>query len=503
MGLVRRSLAFSAAERYASVVISMLSTAVLARLLTPQEFGVYAVLSALTAVASASFQEFGGANYLIQKTKLGEKDIRTAFTITFCMSVAFAVALFESRNIAARFFEQDGMRRGIAVLDLVFVLSPFSITLASLLRRDMAFGTLARGNFGANIVNASASVILAAAGFSYMAPVWGVVLGNLALAVILWASRPGFRVFRPCFAGSLEVFRFGAYSSAVVIINVFYQSFPQFILGRVLGFNAVGLFGRSVSITQLFDRLVLQVLNPVIMPAIFAQTRAGGDLKRIYLTSIELIAAVQWPFLLFLALMADPIIAVWLGPTWASIVPLVRCLCLASLSLFAACLTYPVLVAVGRVRDTLTSSLISLPPSLLIIVLASSHGVQAVAASTLVTCPLQAAVSICFVAHRLSLRPSDILRALSRSALVSACAAVGPFAAVASAHLDAGARPLGPYALLGAGVAAVGGWLVGIVLTGHPLMDQIRLIAGSLSAAWRHRVIGLRRGPVQPEGRSP
>ena len=62
--------------------------------------------------------------------------------------------------------------------------------------------------------------------------------------------------------------------------------------------------------------------------------------------------------------MAQPIILIWLGPTWLEVVPLVRMLCIAYLALFAACLTYPVLVAVGSVRDALISSLISLPPSL-------------------------------------------------------------------------------------------------------------------------------------------
>ena len=78
-------------------------------------------------------------------------------------------------------------------------------------------------------------------------------------------------------------------------------------------------------------------------------------------------------------------------------VPLVRLLCIAHLSLFAACLTYPVLVAAGSVRDTLLSSLISLPPSLLIIFVASFFGVEAVAASALLTLPFQAAVAIYFV----------------------------------------------------------------------------------------------------------
>jgi O-antigen/teichoic acid export membrane protein len=173
----------------------------------------------------------------------------------------------------------------------------------------------------------------------------------------------------------------------VVIINTIEQSWPQLILGRILNFNAVGLYGRAAGATQLFDRLFLGVLNPVIMPAVAAQTRAGADLRSLYLQAIELLTAAQWPFLMFMALMAEPIVRIWFGTGWIEVVPLVRMLCLASLSLFAACLTYPVLVAVGRVRDTLTSSLISLPPSLLVMFIASFFGVQAVAASAFLSLP--------------------------------------------------------------------------------------------------------------------
>ena len=126
------------------------------------------------------------------------------------------------------------------------------------------------------------------------------------------------------------------------------------------------------------------------MPAIFAQLRTGGDVKRIYLNAIELISGLQWPFLIAFSLLADQIILIWFGPTWSEIVPLIQLLCLASLALFSACLTYPVLVAVGSVRDTLTSSLISLPPSLLVIFVASFFGVNSVAASALLTLPFQA-----------------------------------------------------------------------------------------------------------------
>lgn len=479
MNLIYRSILFSALERYASLVFFIVSTAALSRLLTPQEFGIYAVTGALTAVASASFQEFGGANYLVQKTSLSERDVRTAFTITLCLSALFAAAVFALRDVAAWYFSEDGLKLGIAVSALNFLLSPFSMTISALLRRDMAFGTLARCNLAGNFVNAAASIALAALKYSFMAPIWGMLAGNVVVVALLVASRREFQIFRPSFRGYRDVIGFGAYSSGTVIINVFYNLAPQLVLARVLGFDAVGLYSRAITVTQVFDRLVIQVLNPVIMPAIVGHTRNGSDLKRIYLNSVELLSVVVWPFLSFFALMALPIVRIWFGPTWTEIVPLIQMLSIASVSLFAACLTYPVLVAAGRVRDTLVSSLISLPPSLFVVFVASFFGVEAVAASALLTLPFQATVAFYFIRRHLAISLADIISATLRSGVVTACS----ITAVLVSMVVIDFRSTGPFLeLLLASVAGAGGWCLGLVMTNHPLMAQIRLAGRGIAA---------------------
>ena len=477
MNRLHLSIFFSALERYGSLLFFLISTAILSRLLTPEEFGIYAVISALTSIVGGAFQEFGGANYLIQKKSLSEQNIRTAFTIILCLSILVAIIFFEFRDVAAWFFSQQGLKLGIAVAALNFLLLPFTVTVSALLRRDMAFGTLARCGLAGNFITAVTSIVLAALGYSFLAPLWGSVVGNAATLALLLACRPNLRIFRPSIAGYRDVIGFGAYSSILVLINVVHDFAPQLILGHVLNFAAVGIYSRAVSMTQLFDRLVIQVLNPVIMPAIMAKARDGGDLRRIYLEAIELLTVVQWPFLIFVAMMAWPIVWIWLGPTWIEVVPLLRLLSLASLSLFAACLTYPVLVAVGRVRDALIASFISLPPSLLIIFVASFFGVQAVAASALLTLPFQAAVAIYFISRHLAFGVADLVRASLKSAIVTACSTAGVLLALAINQFS-DAHPVAE--LVAAGIFASVGWWLGLIVVKHPLLVQIRSAANSV-----------------------
>jgi O-antigen/teichoic acid export membrane protein len=479
--LIHRSIILSAIERYGALLVFVVSTAVLSRLLTPREYGIYAVVYAITMVIAASFEEFGGPNYLIQKPSLSQQDIQTAFTINMGLSMVFAAALFELRGVAAWFFSEAGLRTGIAVATINFLVWPFSTIISTLLRRDLQFGALARCNLAGSIVVALVSIALAALDYGFLAPILGTVVGNGAILVLLVTSRCDLTIFRPSLSGYRDVLAFGAYSGGTALINVFYKVAPQLFLARILDFNAVGLYSRAINTTQVFDRLVTQVLSPVLLPAIFARKRAGGDLKRIYLNAVELIAVAQWPFLIVLALLVQPIIQIWLGPTWSDVIPLVRILCIASLFLFAACLTYPVLVAVGRVRDALIVSLISLPPSLLVIFLASFFDVRAVAASTLLTFPFQAGIALWFIARQLGVNLIDLLRATLKSGIVTACTVIWTLTSMAITEFSSAGLIS---ELILAGIFAATGWWFGLVVTSHPLLAQLRSAAAGFGAEW-------------------
>ncbi len=476
MNPIHRSIVFSALERYGRFALLFVSTAVLARLLTPREFGIYAIINAIVILIVLPFQEFGGANYLIQKAVLSRQDIRTAFTVTFCISIVMGAALFMSRDALVWFFKQDDLAIGIAVATLSFALTPFSTTISALFRREMEFGKVAICNLASNFVSVAVSIVLAVLHYSFLAPIWGAVAGNLVLSALLIVYYKDTRIFRLSLWEYPDVMKFGMYSGAVVVINALYNFAPQIFLARILDFASVGLYSRAYSVIQIFDMLVGQVLSPVIMPAISAQAQADGNLKRVYLVAIELLTAVYWPCLAFIAIMAHPIISLWLGPTWAEVVPLVRVICVAYMSLFASCLTYPMLVALRSVNDALKSSLISLPPSLVLVFFASFFGVQAVAASALLTLPFQATVAIYLISRHLDIKLLDLVRTIFKSGIVTLVSSAGAIICAVMVEQDLLRQVFG-LGLAGASTAIC--WLVGMVVTDHPLLPRLHLAAGS------------------------
>lgn len=255
------------------------------------------------------------------------------------LSPVFVALLWRLGKLFGRWFDRAGVASGVEIAALSFLLTPFSATLNALRRRWLDFGVIAASNPASNLANVSVSIALAMRGYSYFGPRWGHLAGVAVQGAFLAAWRQDLRIFRPSFAGSGEVVHFGLNSIGVALINLAYTAAPQLLRARMFDFDAVGLYSRAVTLSQTFDGLVIQAVSPVILPAILSQTRVGEDLKRIYLNAVSRLTSPHWPFLLLIGIPAEPIVTLWLGPSWISVALLVRLYCVASLATFAASLT--------------------------------------------------------------------------------------------------------------------------------------------------------------------
>ncbi len=489
---VRRSLVFSFCEKYSVSAVNLVMTAVVARLLTPDEIGVFMIGSAVL-IMTDSLRDFGVSVYLIQEREITREGVRTAFTVMLLSSAAFAGLLWILAGPIAAFYEEQGIELILRFAAIGVLLVPFCSPIMALLRRDMEFDKIAIIGISGAATNFVSVVMLAALGFGYMSLAWGslmTIVVNVSLALLF---RPQFWMFRPTLLVWRKVFRFGGYSTATLLLNNLYQMLPQLILGRILTFDAVGLYNRAIMLSQLPERTILGALHPVVLPALAARARVGGDLKEPYLRGITYMTAVQWPFLVVLALLADPVVHLLLGSQWMAAAPLVRIIALASLCLFPAFMTYPVLVAVGRVKDTLTTSLITLPISIALVFAAAHIGLAAVAASMFLTAPFQVYVALRFIRRHVPFAWGDLAAATWKSAVTTLGAAAAPAAAIA---LTGFRFDLSVPVMLVTGAGAAIGWMVGLSLTGHPLLAELRGASRAAAAVKTFCFARLRRAAI-------
>jgi O-antigen/teichoic acid export membrane protein len=483
---IRRSIAFSVAERYASIAIGFMTTIILSRLLTPKDFGVFSIAMSFVVLADI-FRDFGTGNYLVQVRQLTDQQLRTAFTSFLATSALGGLVLLVTAPALVAFYGDPLFWQLMPLFAVNMMLGPFSVPGMSLLRRNLAFDTLAGINLLGIVVNFVVVVVLASLGHGVMSLAWATLAASVVRVATVWIVHPCFTVFRISLRGWRAPFEFGMVNTVTAILNVACEYLPQLIIGRSFGLAAAGLFGRAISLCQLPDRLVISALSPVLLPALSQQTRAGLHLKPSYLLALSYMSALQWPILLCLALLAEPTVLILYGEQWKEVAPLVRIMALAALVMFPAFMTYPTVVALGGVRDTLWMSLLSLPLSVLLIFLASPFGLEAMAATQFISAPVQVFIAIKFIARRIGVSWAEIARAVGRSAVVALCSAAVPALVVV---LEGGfsfgiSHPT--LACVLAGAAA--GWLVGLVLSGHPLLDELANAMKLVSRRLRRSVL--------------
>jgi O-antigen/teichoic acid export membrane protein len=486
---LRRSLLFSTAERYCVTAINLALTVVLARLMSPEETGAFMVGLGVLVVSEA-VRDFGMSVYLVQEPDVTPERARTTFTLMFAISILLALSTLALAGPIARFYGQERLEAFLHIGAAAFFVGPFSAPLYALLRRDMDFRGIALAGVIGAAINFTSAVILAVLGFGCLAVAWGSLAGGTASAASLVLYRPRLWLFRPTLAAWRHVLGFGSYATAAALLNQFYQLLPQFILGRMIGLDAVGLFSRAVWLCQLPERSLLSGVYPVILPALAEEARGGRTLTEPYLRAISYMTATQWPFLLTLALLADPAVKLLLGPQWSETAGLVRVVAVAWLAMFPAFLTHPVLVSVGRVRDTFVLSLISLPISAAVTFAAALLGLWAVAASLFLTVPLQVVVALIFVRRHVPFAWTDLAGATAKSAAVTAASAVAPAVAVL---LSGPSFDLSMPVTFAAGAGAVLGWFAGLSLTRHPFLKEIGKALHALAGQKAVRALRLGR----------
>jgi O-antigen/teichoic acid export membrane protein len=468
---IRRSIAFLALERYASIAIGFLTTIVLARLLTPKDFGIFSIAMSFVILADI-LRNFGTGAYLVQARELTEQKVQSAFTTVFGISALCALALLLATPAIASFYGDTLFWKLVPLLALNMILGPFALPGTAFLQRKLAFDVLAGISLLITVANFVVVFALAWLGHGAMSLAWGALATGVVRIAMLWIAYPCFTVFRFSLRGWKEPFEFGIISTATAILNVVHEQLPQLIIGRGIGLAAVGLFGRATSLCQLPDRLVISSLSPLLLPTLSRQAHAGVHLKPSYLLALSHMSALQWPILICLALLAEPAVLILYGEQWKEVAPLARIMALAALAMFPAVMTYPTLVALGRVRDTLWMSLISLPPSMILILGASPFGLQAVALTQFVNVPVQVFVAVSFIRRRIDLSWAEIVEAVGRSVIVAFCSAAAPALVVV---LQGGfSFSISHSSLAFALAGAAAGWLAGVALSGHPLLDELR-----------------------------
>jgi len=385
---LRSALLFSAIAQQSNLIISFISIAIVARLLTPAEIGVFAVASAITVLA-IEIRSFGVGQYLVRETELDDEKKRSAFGMMLLTSWSLAALVIISAPFVATFYRQPDLEPIFWILSGTFLLAPFSTVPFAMLMRDMRFDAVLRIKLASGFARAAGSVGFVLLGWSYFGLAASTLLGAVVeLAAISLIDRTG-SLMRPSFKLWREILRFGLVTSSTGVLQRFTQSVPDLVLGRT---------------------------------ALSGIRRRQGNVGEEYLKCIVLHAAVSLPAFAVASVLALPLIRLFFGDQWDAAAPIASTLALWAMLQTVHGFLPNALIASDLERVALWKEAAVFVVRLALILAATSSGLQAVAWAIVLSGVFELALATVLAARLLGLSPGRVAKQfLPNIALAATC----------------------------------------------------------------------------------
>jgi O-antigen/teichoic acid export membrane protein len=360
MTAIRNSLLWSLGGRYLTLVLQLVSFFILARLLTPEDIGLYSVAAALIGLTQV-LREFGISSYLVQEKELTEARIRSAFTISLLLSVLICLVILGLAGPVSAFYRDSRLEQVVQVLGLSFLLIPFSSTAQAILSREMKFQALFWISTTSSVLSQLAALTMAFYGLGYWSLVWASLLATVISSIgAAIAARGGF-VHRLAVSEWRRIVSFGGQSVLGRIISEISLSFNDLVVGRVLGLAPVGILSRAQGVMNLCHRDFIGAIRSVAFPAFAQAHREGRNAEELHAKFITNVAAFAWPFYGCLALFPLEALNTLFGPQWDAAAPLVPVFCAAGAVAVLWSFISVLLTATGNIGSTLRIELVIQP----------------------------------------------------------------------------------------------------------------------------------------------
>lgn len=325
---------------------------VLARLLTPQEFGIVGMTSIFITL-STSLVDSGFTGALTRKATVDEKDLNTVFYFNLLTSCVLYAVLFFTAPLIAVFFSQPVLTGVIRILGLSLIVTALSIVQKVILVRKLDFRTQAIVSVVSAVVSGAAGIWMAAAGFG----VWSLVvmqLLRLALAtVLLWLFSRWMPAFLFSVSSFREMFSFGGRLLLTAVISTVWSEIYSFIIGKVYAPSVLGQYSRADKFRNMVTSNVSIVMQRVTYPVLASIQDEKQRQARAYRKILRTTVLISFTSVLGLAAAAESFVLTLVGEQWVPAVGYLRILCLSGLFIPLMMCSSNIINANGRSDTTL------------------------------------------------------------------------------------------------------------------------------------------------------
>jgi PST family polysaccharide transporter len=295
--------------------IRLASTAILARLISPDHFGLFMMVTAVTALAD-QFRDFGLSTATIQREHITHEEVSNLFWINTAAGIVMALIMCAVSPLVAAYFQEPRLLWITVALSATVLFGGLTVQHEALLGRQMRLGGKSGIRLLSSLLSAVVAIGMALSGFGYWSLVWREIARSGLILVGAWAICPWIPGMPRRDIEVRSHLRFGSGLTAAYMIGALTASLDRVLLGRFEGAVAVGFYRQSY---QLVVTPMNQLMGPLYQVALPGLSMLQGDATRFrnfFVRIVSLVAAVSMPLSVFLAIYAEEIAAVILGNQW-------------------------------------------------------------------------------------------------------------------------------------------------------------------------------------------
>jgi len=320
---------------------------ILARLLSPKEFGLVGMITIFIAISQV-FIDSGFSQSLIRKVDCKQKDYATVFYFNLIAGILFYLILFFSASAISRFFNEPILRDLVRIIGLVLIINSFAIIQRTILIKNINFKLQAKITVSSSVLSGIISIILAYKGFGVWSLVVQRILNQLFIATLLWIFNRWLPTLEFSKQSFKEMFSFGSKLLASGLIDTTYRNIYYFIIGKVFSATELGYYTRADQFSMLPSQNINRSAQRVTYPVLSQLQNEPFKLKAGYKKIIRSIMLINFSVMLGMAAIARPMVLTLIGEKWLPSVPYLKLLCIVSMMYPLHALNLNILKVKGR-----------------------------------------------------------------------------------------------------------------------------------------------------------
>lgn len=393
--------------------LTLVSNVVLARLLTPQDYGLVGMVTAVTGFVTL-FKDLGLSMATVQKEEINHEQVSTLFWVNVGLSVLTALITAAIAPAIAEFYNEPRLIWITLALTSGFIISGLSVQHSALLNRQMQYKVLMFNDVFATVLSIVAAIVAAFYGLGYWALVIMPLVGGVIGTVGLWIAcswRPGFPAR---LMGVRSMLVFGGHLTAFSTINYFARNLDNVLIGRSWGAQQLGLYAKAYQLLLLPLNQINAPITGVAIPSLSRLQQEPEKFRHYYLKALSIVAFLTMPTITFMIVAAEEIIGTLLGSQWQDAVAIFRLLSISAIVQPICNTTGWLYISTGNTQRMFKWGLFSSSLVVASFFIGLPYQAYGVALSYTVAMLLQAAPCIYYATRGTSITIFDVLKAVKQ-----------------------------------------------------------------------------------------